>query len=1535
MVKRDLRLLILVAVFGSWTTALPLLAQAPPGATTPAKAAACVKWGDIPLSFEPNLGQESPRVRYLARGSTYTLYLASTEILLSGYNQSPLRMKLVGANPAPRIAGESQQVSTSNYLVGNDPGKWRTSVPNYGRARYRSVYPGIDLVYYGHDGSLEYDWIVSPSADPRRIRQRFPGAGRLRIDRQGELVIEVGQTEYRQKKPTIYQDVEGRRIEIAGEWQLHGKDAGFRIGTYDRKRPLTIDPALYYSTYLGGTSADYAYAIAVDNAGNTYVTGGTGSANFPTANPLQSSLRGSNDVFVTKINASGSARLYSTFLGSTGVDEGKGIAVNSRGEVYVTGSAGFSDFPMKNAIQATWGGSGDAFLTRLNAAGSGLVYSTYLGGNAVDYGTAIALDPAGDAYVIGITFSTNFPTVSPFQAAKGAQQDAFVAKINPAGTAWVYATYLGGNNVDEGYAIATDTVGNAYVTGYTQSTNFPLGSPFQGSNGGSVDAFVTKLNPAGSALVYSTYLGGSGTDYGTAIAVDLSGSAFVTGIAASDNFPLAHPIDATLGSHAVDDVFVTKFTPAGSALVYSTYLGGGSTDDAYAIALDRAGNAFITGRTNSTDFPLVNPIQATRVAFDMFVTEINGAGSALVFSTFLGGSASESGRGIAVDALGNIHIAGESTSTDFPVVKAVQTGSGGGQDGIVLLFATRLPYVFNGFAGNGCSGGEFLYVPSSGQAFTALTNGDGTYSYVGNVLSAGFDTLRTGDFTGDGKADLIGYNSSTAAASIGIGNGDGTFTFQSLFLSPGYDFVETGDLDGDGKTDVILYNSHTGTMYAGISKGDGTFTYTYTLISSGFSYVRLGDFTGDGTADLFLYRAADGLSFVGVGDGTGGFAFQPVFVSSGYDLADLGDLNGDGRADLLLYDSANGQAAAAISNGTGGFAFTPLVFTPGFTSVRVADYTGDGYADVTVYNKNSATAYLGTGTGTGTFTFQSLFWSPGYDYVIPEDVNCDGKTDVILYNSATGTEYSGISNGDGSFSYTYSYWGIGRALVDQNHPSAAAVAPVTVSLNRKALAFVATSTGGAFASQTGSQAVALTQTAGPAVSWTATSDKPWLVVTPGSGTGAATLNVSVAFDPSVAAAGNATGSINVVLTGAANTVGPIAVTLATVAAAAPPSIPFGSFDTPAGDGTVLAGSIAVTGWTLDNVGVNRVELWRDLQPGETTPPFASTPSDPRNGKVFISNATFVDGARPDVEALYPTTPFAYRGGWGYLLLTWGLWNQGNGTYKLYAFAFDQENNVATIGSKSIVVNNNAATRPFGSIDTPAIGGDPGTLPNFGWGLTPMVNGVATCRIPSSGVQVSIDSGPLQPVVYGDARTDIAGAFPGFSNSAAAGGHFIVDWSTLPNGTHTIGWLITDDCNRADGVGSRFFTVTTGTNLVAAPAGTVAPLAGMRISEVESDEPILIARGYGESPAVLQSGMAGARIVELQAGDHVELRLPRGFKDAWQVVGGQVRGLPLGSTWDADSGTFYWQPAPGFFGRYRLVFSNGRERIGVRLLVTPQ
>ncbi len=1545
----------------------------------PVPAAAELKttsaYGRLPLRFEVNQGQSDGPVAFLARGQGYSLFLTPTEAVLSlhptgrhgSQADAVVRMRLADANPHPQLAGVDVLPGTSNYFIGSDPAQWRRDVPGYARVKYSGVYPGVDLIYYGNQRQLEYDIVVAPHADPRRIALTFDGVREMSLDPDGDLVLHTPHGDIAQHKPVIYQERNGQRQKVDGRYVWRGNHGvGFEIADYDSSRALVIDPLLAYATYLGGNGNDIGYAIAVDGAGNAYVAGVTASTSFPGtgASPIQSTWKGSNDVFVTKLNPAGTALVYSTYLGGSGGDTAYAIAVDTAGNAYVTGETDSGTqsltsipFPTVGAFDSSYNGGGDAFVTKINAAGNALVYSTFLGGGGNERGYGIAVDGAGNAYVTGHTSSDNassgpgggFPTAAPLQANNSSlgNFDAFVTKLNATGNALVYSTYLGGSSSEfsiDGGAIAVDGDGNAYVGGTTRSSNFPGAgsSTIQSTLGGTTgrsDGFVVKVSAAGTALLYSTYLGGSTDDSVNGIAIDAARNAYVVGSTDSpNNFPTASPLQPAKGG-AGFDAFVSKINAAGSALVYSTYLGGSDGENAYAVAVDARGNAFVSGWTASSNFPTVAPLQAAAAGSgDAFISELNAAGSALVFSTYLGGqSGTEHAYGIGLDSAGIAYVTGDTNSTNFPTATPFQATRGAGTDAFVarIVGATNRFSYFADFAGSGCSGGQFLYSPSTGQAYTALTNGDGTYTYVGTPLAAGFDTVRTGDFTGDGKADIIVYNSSTAVSYLGTGAGDGGFSFQSLNWSAGYDVVATGDLDvRDATTDVVLYRRSNGALSVGVSNGGG-FSYRSTTVAAGVTYIRLADFTGDGKGDLFLYRAADGVSSLGIGDGTGGFAFSALTVGAGYNLADVGDLNGDGKADLFLYNAANGNAVSGISNGTGGFAFTPVVLTAGDTSVRLANYTSDNYADVTVYNKNTGVAFLGTGTGTGTFNFQSLFWSTGYDYVIPEHVNCDGKADVILYDSATGTQYTGISNGNGSFTYTYSLWGAGRMLVDQNDTGAIPVVPaVTVSLNRTALGFAATSSGTAFTSSTGPQAIALTQSAGPAVAWTATSNKPWLVVTPGSGSGAAALNVSVAFDPTVAAAGTATGSITLAVTGATNAVGPITVTLTTTAAGAPPAVPFGSFDTPAGDGTVLAGSIALTGWTLDNIGVNRVELWRDLQAGETTPPFTSTPTDPRNGKVFIANPTFVDGARPDVEALYPTTPFNYRAGWGYLLLTWGLWNQGNGTYKVWAFAFDQENNVATIGSKTIIVDNNAATKPFGSIDTPAIGGDPGTSPNFGWGLTPKVNGAATCKIQSSGVQVSIDSGPLQPVVYGDARSDIAGAFPGFSNSAGAGGHFLFDWSTLTNGPHTIGWLITDDCNRADGVGSRFFTVTTGTNLRVAP-DTAATRAVQTMSLAESAAAITVARGFGELPLVVDPALGGSRTIEVKQGERIEIRVPHGFEDAWQLgPDGQSRSLPSGATWDAASGTFSWQPAPGFLGRYRLVFSNGHERIGLRVVITP-
>jgi len=675
-------------------------------------------YGKLPLHFEANRGQTHADVRFLARGPGYSLYLTPGEVVLLLARPNPdrkrnwhhdrqrraaraqvisdvIRMNLMGAAPAPLVTGLDELHGKANYFIGNDPAQWRTNVPTYAKVQYRNVYPGIDLVYYGNQRQLEYDFIVAPGADPKKIVLGFKGADKLAIDAQGELVLHAAGGAIRQHKPVIYQEMDGVRTEIEGGYVLKGaKRVGFQVAAYDHTRPLVIDPVLSYSTYLAGSGHDAGRGIAVDAAGNAYVTGLTLSNDFPTTpGAFQTTLAsGSTDVFVTRFNPTGSGLVYSTYLGGNSFDEEAfGIAVDVDGNAYVTGWTNSGNFPTTpGSFQPT--GGGDAFVTKLDPTGSALVYSTYLGGSGGDRGLGIAVDAAKNAYVTGYTDSTNFPT-SPgafqttFAGGGFYGTDVFVTKLNPTGSGLVYSTFLGGSDDDLGHGIAVDADGNAYVTGFTASTDFPTtsgvfqsahagGSAHDCCGGGPYDAFVTKLNPAGSGLVYSTYLGGSSVDVGIGIAVDASGHAYVTGYTGSSNLPITPGAfqSAFAGSY---DAFATKLNPAGSGLVYSSYLGGIGSDVGLGIAVDAGGNAYVTGNTNSPNFPTTpGAFQPTFVggnfggggdsSGDGFVTKIGPTGSFLVYSSFLGGSNFDEGRGIAVDAADNAYVTGVTNSPNFP-----------------------------------------------------------------------------------------------------------------------------------------------------------------------------------------------------------------------------------------------------------------------------------------------------------------------------------------------------------------------------------------------------------------------------------------------------------------------------------------------------------------------------------------------------------------------------------------------------------------------------------------------------------------------------------------------------------------------------------------------------------------------------------------------------------------------------------------------------------------------------------------------------
>jgi len=720
-------------------------------------------YGKLPLSFEANQGQADARVRFLARGHGSTIFLTDDEAVLTlkkssvvsgqssvGTRQKPsvaptfrsaraglksgattsvdkpttdhgprtadsvLRMKLVGANVKATVTGAEELPGKSNYFIGNDPKNWRTKVPNYAKVRYQNIYPGVDLVYYGSQGGqLEYDFVVTPGADPSGIKFDVgvdgvcPAKGKrhspLQIAGDGDLVLKTEGGEIRFHKPIVYQAevpstafssgsslVPGASSLVEAQYVLTASNqVRFVLGPYDHTKPLIIDPTLVYSTYLGGTSGyDEGYAIAVDASGSAYVTGETNATDFPLAGPFQSTNKSTGGTaFVSKLSADGSALVYSTYLGGSVSDQGNAIAVDAAGNTYVAGQTCSTDFPTVYPVQAALNGVCGGFVSKLNAAGSALVYSTYLGGSGTALGNGpydsvggIAVDSFGEAYVTGTTYSTQFPTVNPIPETGSADGSGFLTKLNASGSAFVYSTYL---VVRNGAGIAVDSSGNAYVTGTTGSLVAPPGSTVIGL---SPALLVCKVNQAGSGFGYLTYVGATLFDSANAIAVDSSGNAYVAGQSGSTNFPTVNPVQPTNNCPYSGNAIIFKLNAAGSALIYSTYLGGTGRgecntladtggDGAAAIAVDSAGNAYLTGWTYSTDFPTVDPIQANRSGCGMtsFVASLNAAGTALAYSTYLGGSGCDDwGRGVAVDSSQNAYVTGWTDSTDFPTVNPLQ-----------------------------------------------------------------------------------------------------------------------------------------------------------------------------------------------------------------------------------------------------------------------------------------------------------------------------------------------------------------------------------------------------------------------------------------------------------------------------------------------------------------------------------------------------------------------------------------------------------------------------------------------------------------------------------------------------------------------------------------------------------------------------------------------------------------------------------------------------------------------------------------------
>lgn len=692
-------------------------------------------YGKLPLTFEENQGQTDARVKYLARGSGYTVFLTDDKTttlrlnappkdavgprdraLLLKENSTPtenrnavLRLAPVGSNSHTQVEGLDLQQGRSNYFIGNNPARWRRNIPHYARVKYSDVYRGIDLVYYGHQGQLESDYIVAPGANPNQIAVRVEGTKNLKLDSEGDLELKTSVGVVVLRRPVAYQEVRGERREISANYIRRGPCLiGIQVGSYDAALPLTIDPVLAYSTYLGGTANQFLFQVAADSSGFAYVAGFTSSTDFPvvTGSLNTTFTSGSNGMaFITKLKQDGSGLVYSTFLGSltSGASAAHAIALDAAGDAYVAGGTSSTDFPLMNPYQSINKGGG-AFVSKLDSMGQHLLYSTYLTGTGSDSPNAIAVDANGNAYVAGTTTSKDFPIISSSaiqttNKTTGAQiGTVFLSRIDPSlttGATLVYSTYLGGTTQESALGVAVDANANAYLTGYTSSTDFP------GPNGGSPNgfqsvlknvfgaAFVARVNTAlvgVSGLTYSTYLSGSANGFGNAgdsggaIALGPTGDAYITGISYATDFPLVGAID-TSSNTPFAKVIIARIdtTKSGTAsLIYSTYFGGtlnsvGGTshgsDLGFGIKVDSIGNINVAGTTSSIDFPVTpGAPQSSRVGRqNAFMSQLNPAGSAVLFSTYLGGSI-EAAYSIALDGATppNAFIAGI-TNGNFPV----------------------------------------------------------------------------------------------------------------------------------------------------------------------------------------------------------------------------------------------------------------------------------------------------------------------------------------------------------------------------------------------------------------------------------------------------------------------------------------------------------------------------------------------------------------------------------------------------------------------------------------------------------------------------------------------------------------------------------------------------------------------------------------------------------------------------------------------------------------------------------------------------
>ena len=920
-------------------------------------------YGKLPLSFERNQGQSDEAVKFLSRGKGYTLFLTPTEAVLSlrhtDKKASVLRMNLVGADANAQLHGRQELRGKVNYLIGNDRAKWRTGIPTFRKVQYDDVWPGVDMIWYGTQTELEYDFVVKPGSEVSQLRVAFEGAEKMRLDDQGNLMITSNGEELKHSAPVVYQG----GVSVTGKYVIKGtNELAFEVGEYDHTKPLVIDPVLIYSSYIGGSANDEGFTVAANASGEAYVAGETSSdaATFPLRNAFQSS-QPATVAFITRMNAAGTDILYSTFLGdATGFctldvcgTEVRGIAVGNDGKISITGATvndnNESDFPVTdNALQKNGFCIGvcglepdrrvDAFVTMLSADGSQLVYSTFFGGSAsasafggraFDAGNAIALDSTNRIYITGQTASNNLPTKHAFQWSRHSEyqgMDAFVAVFNPNATSGnaslLYSSYYGGDGDEVGRGIAVDNDRNAYIVGSTASTDLetksaassPLQSTFQG---GGFDGFVAKVDTESdgdASLTYSTYFGGNVNDRVESVAVDSLQRAYITGASNSSpsSFPLRNAFDSTQQN---GEAFVAKLNADGTALFYCSFLGGnnGNTsadgEEGLGLTIDFGGNVYVTGRTTSgATFPQLLPLTSD-LSGTAFLTKIeatisNNTVPKILYSTTFGGPTAK-GKSVALDARGNVYLAGSTADGLTTTVGAFDTTfNGGAHDAFVAKFSPT----FNDTTG--------IFRPATLQFQLRDSNTTGPADHIITFGQAG-DQPVVGDWNGSG-IDSVGVSRpSTGQFFLQI-------TRKIIVINFGQagDIPVVGDWDGNGVDTPGVFNPANGQWQLtnginglNVSNSFPQANFTFTFGQNGDLPIA-GDWDGNGIDGVGFFRTTN--STFNLSNGFQGTIDIKPFIFGGLGVKPIaGDWNGDGIATIGIFNPNTGTMSLNNTNSSG------------------------------------------------------------------------------------------------------------------------------------------------------------------------------------------------------------------------------------------------------------------------------------------------------------------------------------------------------------------------------------------------------------------------------------------------------------------------------------------------------------------------------------------------------------------------------------------------------------------------------------------